>query len=201
MGSGKNEITYEVFDMIKLLLRKSFSGLRNLQGLLRSYIFMAKCNWFMKGVSFKSRLMCGKNVYISCTDGGTISFGVNVYLGQNVKIISQGNIRVGDNAFIGDGSLIVAKESIFIGDNALIAEYVVIRDQDHNFINDPINLAGFNANPIVIEHNVWIASKATVLKGVHIGAGSIVAAHALVNKPVLTRTIVAGIPAKQVSSR
>ena len=67
---------------------------------------------------------------------------------------------------------------------------VVIRDQDHDGYND------FNISPIVIKENVWIASKATVLKGVTIGEHAVLAASAVVTKNVLPYEVWASVPAK-----
>lgn len=186
---------------MKILIR-SFSGLRHTQNLLNVYSLYLKSKWFMKGVSFAALPNCGSNVYFSCTDGGEIIIGRNVSFCSNIKIIARGGrIEIGDNSHIGDGVLIVAKESICIKSDVLIAEYVVIRDHNHNTTSDPIHKAGFTTSAITIERNVWLAAKSTVLKGVHIGEGAVVAAHALVNKSVVSRTIVAGMPAKQVSIR
>ena len=52
--------------------------------------------------------------------------------------------------------------------------------------------------PIVIEDNVWIGEYATILKGVTIGKGAVVASHAVVTKDVPPYTIVAGNPARVV---
>lgn len=55
-----------------------------------------------------------------------------------------------------------------------------------------------DAKPIVIGDNVWIGEYASVLKGVTIGTGAIVASHAVVTKDVPPYTIVAGNPARVV---
>jgi acetyltransferase-like isoleucine patch superfamily enzyme len=75
---------------------------------------------------------------------------------------------------------------------------VVIRDQDHaidlNEANE--NRENFNIAPIEINENVWIASKATILRGVTIGKFSVVAASAVVTKVIPPYEVWAGIPAK-----
>lgn len=53
----------------------------------------------------------------------------------------------------------------------------------------------------MIKENVWIATKATILKDVSIGAGAVIAAHAVVNRTVAARIIVAGVPARKVRMR
>ena len=50
--------------------------------------------------------------------------------------------------------------------------------------------------PIHIGKNVWIGANATVLAGVNIGDGAVVAAGAVVTKDVEPNTIVGGVPAK-----
>ena len=54
---------------------------------------------------------------------------------------------------------------------------------------------------IVIGHDVWIGSRATIMAGVKVGTGAVVAAGAIVTKDVQPYTIVAGVPAKIIRSR
>tara|TARA_R110000851_G_scaffold289629_1_gene443784 strand:- start:11421 stop:11981 length:561 start_codon:yes stop_codon:yes gene_type:complete len=185
-----------------MLLRKSFSLYRQTLASLRSVAFVFKSQFFMKGVVCNSYPECGKGVFVSCTDGGQLTIGSNVSLGYNVKIIVQGGrVSIGDNSHIGDGVIITSKEEIKIGADALIAEYVVIRDQDHNLDADPINKGGFKTAPIVIENNVWLGSKVSVLKGNHIGSGAVIASGAVVTKDVPSRHIFGGVPAKSIGIR
>jgi acetyltransferase-like isoleucine patch superfamily enzyme len=51
---------------------------------------------------------------------------------------------------------------------------------------------------VIIEDDVWIATRATILKGVTIGHGSVIAAGAVVTKSVPPKSIVAGVPAKVI---
>jgi acetyltransferase-like isoleucine patch superfamily enzyme len=60
---------------------------------------------------------------------------------------------------------------------------------------DPFNLA---IAPVEIESDVWLGARSIVLKGVRVGAGSVVAAGAVVTKDVPPGTLVAGVPAKVV---
>lgn len=54
---------------------------------------------------------------------------------------------------------------------------------------------------IIIEDDVWIASRAIILKGVHIGRGSVVAAGAVVTKDVAPYSVVGGVPARFIKYR
>ena len=81
--------------------------------------------------------------------------------------------------------------SISIGNNVIISENVIIRDSDNHHINNKLNQA-----PIVIEDDVWIGLNATILNGVTIGKGAVVAAGSVVTSDVPAGTLVAGCPAK-----
>lgn len=52
--------------------------------------------------------------------------------------------------------------------------------------------------PIIIDDDVWIGYKATILSGVHIGQGAVIAAGAVVTKDVPAYSIVGGVPAKVI---
>lgn len=54
---------------------------------------------------------------------------------------------------------------------------------------------------VVIENDVWIGESVTIMSGVRIGSGSVVAANSLVHKDVEPYTIVGGNPAKMIKSR
>lgn len=58
-----------------------------------------------------------------------------------------------------------------------------------------------NKGNIVIGHDVWIGYKATILAGVHVGDGAIIASHALVTRDVAPYTIVGGNPAEVIRKR
>ena len=58
-----------------------------------------------------------------------------------------------------------------------------------------------NDEDVFIEDDVWVGANSTILKGVRIGRGAIIAAGAVVNKDVPPYTIVGGIPAKVISLR
>ena len=114
------------------------------------------------------------NADISISDGATLEIGSG-YVNHGARIHCFSNIKIGEQVYIGDD--------------------VAIRDSDgHEIIGaeKPMSM------PIVIEDHVWIGAKVTILKGVTIGEGSVVAAGAVVSKDVPPHTLVAGVPAKVV---
>lgn len=126
-----------------------------------------------------------------------LEFGHNCVLRSDVKIDvkQKGKLYIGNRTIVNQFSEIVCTENIFIGKDCLIAEHVHIRDSDsHSILIDNYNMT----KPIVIEDHVWIGVNSTILKGVKVGTGSIVAAGSVVTKDVPPHVIVAGSPAKVI---
>ncbi|SDN93088.1 sugar O-acetyltransferase [Bacillus sp. OK048] len=108
------------------------------------------------------------------------------------------NITVGKNVFINSGCRFQDQGGITIGDGVLIGHNVVLATLNHDI--NPKNRSTMHPAPIVIGKNVWIGANATVLPGVTIGNGSIIAAGAVVTKDVPANVIVGGVPAKIIKN-
>jgi acyl-[acyl carrier protein]--UDP-N-acetylglucosamine O-acyltransferase len=107
----------------------------------------------------------------------------------------KGKLIVGKNARL-NGVHIDAQQLVQIGNNVRIAPYTIILDSD---FHDIANHFGDGAiKPVIIQDNVWIATRATILKGVTIGENAVVAAGAIVTKDVPANSVVAGIPARVI---
>ena len=104
------------------------------------------------------------------------------------------NITVGRAVFIGYDCAFTGHAAIDIADEVMIAHKVNLVTAGHPVEPDE-RRAHISAAPITIETNVWIGAAATVLPGVTIGAGSVVAAGAVVTRDVPPATLVAGVPA------
>ena len=90
-----------------------------------------------------------------------------------------------------------------IGNYVRIAAHTVIVATQHIFerTDVPICHQGIEGKAIKIEDDVWIGTNCTILGGVSIGKGAIVAAGAVVTKGVEAYSIVGGVPAKVIGSR
>ena len=93
---------------------------------------------------------------------------------------------------------------VVIGDGVLTGRFVLITDNAHGNSSfeeteiSPLDRQVYSKGAVVVEKNVWIGDKATVLPGVSIGEGAIIAANAVVTKDVPAYTVVAGCPAKAI---
>ena len=106
------------------------------------------------------------------------------------------NIHLGKNVFINSGCRFQDQGGICIGDNVLIGHNVVLATLNHE--ENSQKRGNLIPAPIKIGNDVWIGSNVTVLPGVKIGDGAIIAAGAVVTKDVAKNTIVGGVPAKYI---
>jgi len=134
---------------------------------------------------------CGKNVRFDATgyySFNTISIGNDVYIGKGAKFSASNT-------------------TITIGNKVMFGPNTIIRGGTHNtsmlnqFMFDTKNKRPKDDLPIRINDDVWIGAGATILKGVTVGRGSIVAAGAVVTHDVIPYSIVAGVPAKLLKFR
>jgi acetyltransferase-like isoleucine patch superfamily enzyme len=107
-------------------------------------------------------------------------------------------IDVGSGTFINYGVSLSAHRQVSIGRDCMIGNYVVIMDSDYHDL-ERRDLPGEVA-PIVIEDNVWIGLRATVLKGVRIGRGSVIGAGSVVTSDIPPGSLAFGVPARVVRS-
>ena len=147
----------------------------------------------------------GKDVELYARKGfGRMVVGRWVHVGSGNKIrCHEGNLRIGDKCVFGKDNTVNCYLDIEFGEAALAADWVYVCDFDHVFtdVHVPIKDQGIVKEPVRIGRDVWIGQKASVLKGVTIGEGSVVAAHALVNKDLPPYSVAVGVPARVVRNR
>lgn len=137
-------------------------------------------------------LRCEKGVRIMKREG-KILVGDRVLLHRYVKLSSYGGkIDIGNNTYIGDRTEIHSGESVKIGNNVNIAWDCNILDRDYHGFESETEIK----KSVTICDNVWIGCRCTVLKGVTIGEGSVVAAGSVVTRDVPPKCLVGGNPAK-----
>lgn len=154
------------------------------------HIFSFKNSY--KDIFVKFRCVLVKGFIESC--------GKNVNIQSNATIARR--VCIGDYSGIGCNCLV--QGGVVIGKHVMMGPDVLIYTQNHKFdrIDITMDQQGWSEEKaVVIEDDVWIGSRVTILPGVHIGEGCIVGASAVVTKSVPPYCIIAGNPAKIIKYR
>lgn len=126
------------------------------------------------------------------------SFGKHNYIGRNVDIRMPNNISIGDHCVINKNVVLDGRGELVIGNNVDIAQDSMIWTEQHDQNDDNHYTV---VKPVIIKDYVWIASRATILPGVTLQKGCVIATGAVVTKDVSEMNVVAGVPAKTISIR
>lgn len=134
-----------------------------------------------------------------------IAIGAGSTVKHDAMIFAKSaTIVLGRRCGVGRYTEISAQDSqVTIGDDVRIAGHVWIGTSNHVFADPDRSIAtqGAVQLPVFIEDDVWIGEKATVLPGVTIGRGSVVAAGAVVTRDVPPYSVVGGVPARLIKRR
>jgi len=113
---------------------------------------------------------------------------------RNIEIRYPQNISIGENSRINKDVVLDGRGGkLIIGNNVDIGQQTNIWTLEHD-VNDDYH-RGIGGD-VKIEDYVWISTRVTLLPGVHVGRGAVVACGAVVVKDVPPMAIVGGIPAK-----
>lgn len=197
--------------IIKLLIRK----LINVPRILRKkyYIAFNKCILWSNNIRYGRNILIYNKFYLIKESTSTIEIGDNFVftsgeafnpLCRNIRgcicATKSAHIKIGNNVGI-SSACIWAINSITIGNNVNIGGDCIILDTDAHNLNWEIRRIEKNnefaeSKPIVIEDDVLIGTKCTILKGVTIGARSVIAAGSIVTKSIPSDCIAGGVPCK-----
>ena len=145
--------------------------------------------WSIKD-PYPSLLVMNENSQLICENSFDIYSGAKIYVNQGATL------RLG-RGYVNHNFNLSCFESISIGMGVVISENVTVRDSDDHTIvgsNKPMT------QPIVIGDHVWIGMNVTILKGVKIGNGAIIAAGAVVTHDVPENALAGGVPAKVIKT-
>jgi acetyltransferase-like isoleucine patch superfamily enzyme len=161
-------------------------------------------------IRFGKWLKVGDHARFSGLGQGGLVMGDSVSIGAYSQVIVSTSlaepgqyIKLGHRVGIGEFAYLGGGGGLNIGDDCIIGQYFSCHPENHlhGNHNELIRLQGVTRQGISIGPNCWIGSKVTVLDGVIIGAGCVVAAGAVVTRSVPAGSVVAGVPARIISSR
>jgi acetyltransferase-like isoleucine patch superfamily enzyme len=119
----------------------------------------------------------------------TLNGNFRIFSGHSIWLNPKSSLILG-SGYMSNFLKLSCYERIEIGHNVAISENVTIRDSDDHSLN-----GNSYTKPVTIEDNVWIGINATILKGVTVGEGAVIAAGSVVTRDVPARSLVAGVPA------
>ena len=191
----------QCFDIFRYTVLKHFAQLRPCRGttfcLDKGAKIVGPGKWNINSNQKKTN---GAITVIKMAENATVSVNgvIHQNYGADITLEKGAHLILGD-CFINSGCEIYCANQISIGNGTLIGQHVTIRDDDgHKLIHGDGSTNLPLSNPVEIGDHVWIAINSTVLKGVKIGTGAVVAAGSLVTRDVPAHCMVAGVPARVV---
>ena len=124
--------------------------------------------------------------------------GKNFYCRPELAVHFPWKLEIGDNVWLGERTVLHNIEHIYIGSNTALGHEVFITSGGHDVRS---RLFSYKNQEVHVGDQVWIGSRATILAGVQIGQGTVVAAGSVVTKPTEAWSIYGGVPARKLRAR
>jgi acetyltransferase-like isoleucine patch superfamily enzyme len=123
----------------------------------------------------------------------------DAFVAMHVTIMKPGNVYLGRRSVVNASCILDGREcSIRIGHDVDVGPHTHIWTLEH----DPDDAEHrTKSGAVTIEDHAWIASRVTILPGVTVGRGAVVAAGSVVTRDVPTMAIVGGVPARIIGQR
>ena len=137
--------------------------------------------WLAVSGSVFMRWWCPARIRVAILRAFGASVGTGVLVRHRVRIHWPWKLRVGDHSWIGEGAWLLNLEEIQIGSNVCVSQEVLLCTGSHDPRSPTFE---FDNGPICIDDGVWIAARATILRGVTLGRGTTVGSGAVVRHSV-----------------
>lgn len=213
----KWESTYTWRDLLIVTWVRGWQALR---GLFLKPFLKSSSGLVFVGRSVKVRhayrLSAGKNlilddnVSINALSVNGIQFGDHVSIARDSILFCTGviaqqgtGITIGHRTGIGARAFIAGQGGVTIGNDVITGPNIQIFSENHNFDDTAVIIKdqGVSKQPTIIGNNCWLGGGITILAGVTIGDGCVIAANSVVTKSVPANSVVAGVPAKVIKTR
>lgn len=161
-------------------------------------------------IRFGKYLKLGKHVTLNALGRNGIFLGNNVSIGDFSKVVVSttfnnigSHISIGNNVGMGEFAYLGGAGGLEIGDDCIIGQYFSCHPENHNYSGTDtlIRFQGVSRKGIKIGSNCWIGSKVSILDGVTIGNGCVIAAGAVVTGSFPDNSIIGGVPARLLKMR
>lgn len=149
--------------------------------------FAAQALWVAVSTMAFTQVWCPNRLRCAILRWFGADVGQGVLIRHRVTIQWPWKLSIGDNSWIGTGAELYNVDAITIGSNVCISQHSYLCTGSHNRRSQAFS---FDNAPIVIEDGAWLCARTTVLRGVTVGADSVIAATSLVCSDVPPRSIV-----------
>jgi maltose O-acetyltransferase len=157
--------------------------------------------WRFRGADLGPRIRVSGRPRVVVHGTMRIADRVQIYstLARSEFVAGSGaTLEIGSRTLVNFGTSVVATGRVSIGAHCHIGPHCMIMDNPFHELDPDRRLEVPQPRPIVIEDNVWLGARVIVMPGVTIGRDSVVGAGGVVTKDVPPRTLVAGVPAREV---
>jgi putative colanic acid biosynthesis acetyltransferase WcaF len=137
--------------------------------------------WLLVSGLLFTRWWCPAGVRATILRAFGAQIGSGVLIRHRVRVHWPWKLSIGADSWIGEGAWLLNLEQLTIGRDVCVSQDALICTGSHDHRSPTFE---FDNAPIVIEDEVWIAARATVLRGVTVGQGAVVGATALVTRDV-----------------
>jgi acetyltransferase-like isoleucine patch superfamily enzyme len=194
--------------LVSELVSRALQLLRGLL-VLRAWSFVGRgCRIRCGGpLSVGRAAALGRGVRLDTCGEWGVTLGPRAKLGDHCHVTTTSHLsrygkglRIGRDSGIGEYAHLGCSGGVEIGDDVIVGPYFTVHSQEHVFQDParPIREQGTVDSPVVVEDDVWIGARVTLLAGTRIGTGSVVAAGSVVNGEFPPRSLLAGIPARRI---
>lgn len=149
--------------------------------------FAAQALWVALSTLVFTQVWCPNRLRIAMLRMLGATVGDGVLIKHRVRVHWPWNLTIGDNSWVGTDAELYNLDHITIGSDVCISQHAYVCTGSHDR-NSPT--FEFDNGPIVLEDGVWLCARTTVLRGVTIGANSVIAATALVAENVPANSFV-----------
>lgn len=127
--------------------------------------------------------------------------GTNFQVSLRVKLENLNKIEIGNDVYIGHGSWINGdKDGVILNDEVMLGPYVTMVAGNHGVSNGSYRFGKGTGGRIQIGRGTWLASKSTVVAGVTLGEGTLVAANCVVVKDYQDNVKLGGVPSQIIGN-
>lgn len=154
--------------------------------------FAAQALWVAVSTLVFTQVWCPNRLRCALLRWFGAAVGEGVLIRHRVRVHWPWKLSIGNDSWVGTDAELYNVDDIVIGNDVCISQHAYVCTGSHDRRSSTFE---FDNGPIVLEDGVWLCARSTVLRGVTVGANSVVAATAVVTTDIPPDSIVRPVPA------